>query len=102
MITPQKVADFLGQDDDGDLLVLAGEHLAAVTALVKGWTRGQGFAPEPADDLAAVILTATARLVSNPAQLTREELDGYTVTGSFSGFTLPEQMILNRYRRRAA
>lgn len=105
----EDVATFLGQGDDTALVALAREHLRAMSALARGWTRGAGFAStapggyaECADDLAAVIVAATARLVSNPAQFKREEVDGYAVTGGFDGFTLAEQMILNRYRRRAA
>lgn len=103
--TPLDVAGFLGlmgQGDDAAVLEQAEQFLGVMTSLVKGWTRGRGFTPDPADDLAAVIVTATARLLSNPAQYRREEIDGYSVAGGFDGFTLPETLILNRYRRRAA
>ncbi len=64
--------------------------------------RRAGTAPP---DLAAVALTATLRLAPNPAQrtsesTTREGVDTRRVEGSFAGFTLAEQVVLNRYRRR--
>ncbi|HWH35488.1 MAG TPA: hypothetical protein VNT56_09260, partial [Acidimicrobiales bacterium] len=67
---------------------------------------GQGF-PDPddgtvPDDLAAVVITATARLVTNPAQLEREHAGEYIAVGSFAGWTLPELAVLHRYRRRTA
>ncbi|MGO2874818.1 hypothetical protein [Corynebacterium variabile] len=51
-----------------------------------------------------VIVTAAARLVANPAQVGWKESSGaYSVsrTGGFDGFTLAEQFVLNRYRKRA-
>jgi hypothetical protein len=49
-----------------------------------------------------VIIAATARLVSNPAQFNREEISGYSAAGGFHGFTVTEQLLINRYRIRAA
>lgn len=97
------VAKFLDGDDDPDLVALAEEHSAVMVALVRAYTRGRGFDTEgaPLDDVHAVILTATARLVANP-----EQVDAYTggagVRGGFVGFSLPEQIVLNTYRRRSA
>jgi len=42
-----------------------------------------------------VIITATARLVVNPAQVSRESMDGYSAVGSLNGFTLPELAVLH-------
>lgn len=102
----QDVADFLGQSDDAALVALAAEHVRIVAAMVRSYTRGNGFDPatgDPADDVAAVITTATARLVNNPEQLGREQLGDYAVTPSpFAGWTLTETFVLNRYRRRTA
>lgn len=102
--SPQAVASFLGRADDTSIYYLADEHLTLVTAFVNAYTRGRGFtvAEGPNDDLAAVIITATARLLTNPAQVERETADGYEAVGRLDGFTLPELAVLHRYRRRAA
>lgn len=101
--TGADVAAFIGEGDDAQLVALAGEHVAIVTALARSYTRGRGFEDSTvAEDLAAVITTATARLVVNPEQTTGESVGGYSVTpGSFAGWSLVETIVLNRYRRRA-
>jgi hypothetical protein len=76
-----------------------------VTVLAKSYTRGQGFTgSEPNDDIAAVIVTASARLAANGEQLLRKRVDDveydYTLASSF-GWSLAEQFVLNRYRKRA-
>ncbi len=96
-----RVARFLGQDDDADLLALIAEHLPVITAMAKAYTRGGGFTEQgPADDIAAVITAATCRLVANPEQL-RYQAGSVSVQDSFRGWTLTETYVLNRYRRRA-
>lgn len=61
-----------------------------------------GFAVVPAD-LGAVVQTASARLVANPAQWKRQEEDGAALLAEApSGFTVGELAVLNRYRRRTA
>lgn len=72
---------------------------------VKGYKRGRGFLLEAdgvEDDIRAVIITATARLATNPSQVEREQADGWSAVGSFNGFTLPELFVLYKYRRRTA
>lgn len=102
LVTGQDVAAFLGQGDNPELVALAGEHAAIVTAMVKAYTRDNGFeAGVPGDDLAAVITTATARLVSNPGQI-RYGVGGVQMFESFQGFSLAETFVLNRYRKKAA
>jgi hypothetical protein len=100
----QDVADFLGRGDDDQLVALACQHVAIVGALAHSYTRGGGFtAGEPYDDVAAVIITATARLLPNPAQTVSESLGDFAVRpGVFHGWTLAESFVLNRYRRRSA
>ena len=50
-----------------------------------------------------MILSATARSVTNPAQTVREEIGGWnSVPARFEGFTLIEQLTLNNHRRRTA
>lgn len=100
-VTGQTVAEFLGQGDDEQLIALAGQHAAVVTALARSYTRGRGFAAaEPAEDVAAVITTATARLVANPEQLAAD-FGSVSLRGGWQGWNLAEQIVLNRYRVRA-
>lgn len=100
-VTGQQVADFLGQGDDVAAIALAEDHAAIITALARSYTRGRGFAgTEPAEDIAAVIVTATARLVANPEQLA-SDFGSVSVRGGWQGWNLAEQIVLNRYRVRA-
>lgn len=102
----QDLADFLGQGDDAQLVALSARHLDAVIAMAQAYTRGRGFSPDSwqvESDLAAVILTASARLVGNPEQYRREQVGDYSVTPTpFVGWSLVETFVLNRYRRRAS
>ncbi|HET7386131.1 MAG TPA: hypothetical protein VFJ19_05625 [Nocardioidaceae bacterium] len=102
--TGQDVAEFLGQGQDSTVLALAAEHVPIVTAMARSYTRGNGFVTGMvADDIAAVITTATARLVTNPAGTVSESPDAsYSIRyGQFAGWTLAETFVLNRYRKRA-
>ena len=104
--TGQDVLTFLGRS--GGSMTQADAHVDHVTAMVRACTRGRGFVtgtePKIAADLAAVIVTAAARLVTNPHGLREQEASGVaTVTyNEFRGFNLAEQMVLNSHRRRAA
>lgn len=101
MPTAQDVADFLGQGDDQTVLALAGEHLPIITAMARAYTRGNGFSgTDPNDEIAAVITTATARLMANPDQL-QYRVGNVSFQSSFAGWTLAETFVLNRYRKRA-
>ncbi|MDS1114488.1 hypothetical protein RD149_12000 [Gordonia westfalica] len=102
-VTGETVAAFLGQGPDPDLglVALAEQHAAIVTAMARAYTRGEGFAGGiPTDDIAAVITTATARLVANPEQI-NTTTGSVSVLGGFTGWTLAELFVLNRYRKRA-
>lgn len=103
-VTGWDVAAFMGQVGDAGFLDLATQHVMVVQALARGYTRGRGFDPatgDPADDLAAVITCATARLLANPEQL-MTTVGGVTTGNGFAGWSLAETFILNRYRKRAA
>lgn len=103
MATVTELADLLGRDEtDAVFAASAAESLAIVEQFVRAYTRGVGFDPDPTDDLDVVILAATARLVVNPAQMETERVDAFSATGGFHGFTLVEQLVMNRYRRRTA
>lgn len=76
-----------------------------VTTMARAYTRGRGFVDnEPNDEIAAVITTAAARLAGNGEQLASRKVDDveyeHSLRGSF-GWTLAEQIVLNRYRVRA-
>lgn len=102
MVTGQDVADFLGQGTDTTLVALAQEHATIITAMARAYTRDRGFTgTEPADDIAAVITTATARLVANPEQIPTD-IGSVSLRGGFTGWTLAELFVLNRYRKRAS
>lgn len=100
MPTAQDVADFLGQGDDPTVLALAGEHLPIITAMASAYTRGVGFNEGAAnEEIAAVITTATARLMGNPDQL-QYKVGNISFQTGFRGWNLAETFVLNRYRKR--
>lgn len=100
--TGADVAAFLGQGGDTTLAALAGQHVAIITAMARAYTRGAGFNnDEPSEDIAAVITTATARLVTNPEQSEDLAIGSYRTKGGFQGWTLAELFVLNRYRKKA-
>ena len=86
----------------GTLPVKGGEEVVPViTAMVAAYTRGRGFdLGVPSDDLAAVITTASARMVANPEQLPTR-VGSVEIRAGFQGFSLAETFVLNRYRKRA-
>ncbi|MGI8576484.1 MAG: hypothetical protein ACR2KG_00880 [Nocardioidaceae bacterium] len=96
------VAEFLGQGDDPTIVDLAGQHVLVVQAMASAYTRGRGFDVQgfPYDDVAAVITTATARLLANPEQIPAD-VGGVSIKGGFVGWSLAELFVLNRYRARA-
>ena len=71
--------------------------------MVKTYVRGVGFTDDVPDEaLAAVIVSSTARLVSNPTMTAFTAIDDAQVRqGTFQGWTLPELAILHAYRARA-
>lgn len=100
-VTGADVASFLGQGDNPELVALAGEHAVIVTAMVKAYTRANGFEEgTPNEELAAVITTASARLVANPEQLDTT-IGGVRTGTGFTSFSLAETFVLNRHRKKA-
>ncbi|GFG94277.1 hypothetical protein [Mycobacterium timonense] len=79
--------------------------MAVIASMVSAYTRGAGFDDgNPNDELASVILLATARLLKNISQLPMREQYGAIVVdyrAGFQGFTLAERSVLNRYRVQA-
>lgn len=100
--TGADVAAFLGQPANTQLVALAGQAVPIVTAMAMGYTRGKGFdgAVMPSD-LAAVIVTASARLATNPQQLEREALAQESASYAPIEWNLMERLVLNRYRVKA-
>ena len=82
-----------------------GQAVPVITTMAKAYTRGRGFdGDEPNDEIAAVITTAAARLAANGAQISSSETAGpfaHDVRSFFTGWTLAELFVLNRYRVRA-
>ena len=100
-VTAQDVAEFIGQGDDPAAVALAGEHLPIITAMARAYTRGNGFsAGLVAEDVAAVLVAATARLMANPDQ-TQYKAGNVSFQSFFRGWSLAETFVLNRYRRTA-
>lgn len=95
-----RVAGMVGRHGDESVIETAKAQLPLVAEYVRGYTRGRGFiGSSPAGALLAVIVSATARLATNP-----EQLDAYTM-GDYSerparlaGWTLAEIGVLHRYR----
>lgn len=103
--TAADVADFLDRGDDTALVALAGAHLPIVQEWVKAYTRGVGFdvAGEPNDAIAGVIVSACARLTSNPDSTITVAVDDFQTRKTvFEGFSLIERLVLDGYRRKAA
>ncbi|BBY47754.1 hypothetical protein MARA_12220 [Mycolicibacterium arabiense] len=76
-----------------------------ITAMVKAYTRGVGFANGvPNDELRAVILSAACRMIANPRGIELGESVGpqsVSFRGAFTGWSVAEAFTLNRYRKRA-
>ena len=84
----------------------SGTAVDIVSTLARSYTRGRGFGTigEPNDEIAAVIATAAARLAANGRQLPIDQSAGpfsHSLRGAFTGWTLAELSVLNRFRRRA-
>ena len=99
-------ADVVALTAEGtDAAAVAALAVPLVTEMAKGYTRGQGFTADvPNDDIAAVITTASARFVGNTKQTSMVKTTGpFTadLRSYFSGWTLAELFVLNRYRKRA-
>lgn len=96
-----RVIAFLGEGDHQKVLA----HVQLVTEFVRAYTRGNGFTnmiPEP--DVEAAIVTATARSLTNPGGVVQSVTSGPFTESffKFDGFSLMEQAVLNKYRRRTA
>lgn len=104
MPTGLQVAEFLGKPDE-DTIAHAEQQVDIVKAMAQAYTRGRGFTEgEPNEEIAAVIITATARLVTNPGQIVVDQTAGamsQRLGVGFQGWNIAETMVLNRYRAMA-
>lgn len=103
--TGSDVAAFLGRTQDAGFIAQADRAAAASYEFAKAFCRGRGFEDDEdvPDDLRQVIVTAAARIASNPNMLAAEQAESYASTGRFDGGWAPvELMVLTRYRRRYA
>lgn len=96
--------------NDPPLAAQAETHRVAVWRQIVAYTRGRGMTaqgyPTPItvpEDMASVLLSATARSLANPTQTRRVEAGSFSeLPGSLASFSLLETLTLNKYRRRAA
>lgn len=95
-----RVAALVGRVGDADTIATAEAQLPLVAEYVRGYTRGRGFEGEaPAGPLRAVIVSATARLATNPEQVNAYTMGDYSERpAQLAGWTLAEIGVLHRYR----
>lgn len=95
-----RVAALVGRQGDPDTEALATAQLPLVAEYVRGYTRGRGFDGDaPAGPLRAVIVSATARLATNPEQVSVYSVGDYSERpAQLAGWTLAEIGVLHRYR----
>lgn len=101
--TAADLVKFLGHDTaDTALVAQASAALTTVGAMVDAYCRGKhrNTSGEPRTGVNEVILTAAARLLTNPEQLPMD-IGDVSIRGGFTGFTLVELAVLNRYRKRS-
>jgi hypothetical protein len=100
--TSADLASFVGSAVNDDQATAV---LSVIVALASSYTRGGGFtAGEPNDDVRAVILSASVRLLRDPSQIVAGETMGpfaITYRAGFDGWSVAELGVLNRYRVRA-
>lgn len=102
-----EIADAVtGLLDAGQSTQAAGAAVAIITTIARAYTRGRGFDDlgEPNDEIAAAITTAAARLAGNARQINYSQTISELSTdlrSAFTGWTLAEKYVLDRYRVRA-
>ena len=104
--TPSDLLKQVGWSATAANVQLAQAQLESMLQFAKSYTRGIGFDDNAEGmfikpDLKTVILSAASRALANPTNAYRLEVGSANVTPArFEGFTLAEQMILNKYRVR--
>lgn len=95
-----RVAAMVGQHGSEPVIDTAKAQLPLVAEYVRGYTRGRGFdGSAPAGPLLAVIVSATARLATNPEQVSAYTMGDYSERPArLAGWTLAEIGVLHRFR----
>lgn len=95
------VVQMLGQVGNPDIEAMVLATFPMIVEFARAYTRDQGFvAGVPNASIRAVVHTATARFCANPDQVS-STVGGVTIGKGFSGWSLAELAVLNRYRKRA-
>lgn len=103
-MTPEELVKFTGTQGP-NVDAQAATALTTAQALVGAYCRGRekrGDVYRPGVE--EVIMMVAARILANPEQISvREQVGPYQMykAAGFSGFTLVELAVLNRYRKRA-
>lgn len=76
--------------------------LSIVTAMARSYTRGEGFTDTgPVEEIRAVVLGASLRLLAHPRQIQMSESVGpesASYTSGFTGWTISEKAVLDSFR----
>lgn len=104
LVSPATLQSFTPDDQLSD--ELAALAVESASALVDAYTRGRHLDRHgnPRPGITTVVLTVAARIGANPGQVSRQDQAGNFSSrrgAGFAGFTLAEQAVLNRYRKRA-
>jgi hypothetical protein len=103
--TGTDIAAYLGRTQDSGFLEQARVAAQAAYEFARGYCRGRGFEDDEdlPGDLRMVVITAGARLATNPNMLRAEQAESYASNSGPDGFWAPmELVVLKRYRRTAA
>lgn len=103
-VSPEKIISFLG--DSPVSPEIAATAVETAVALIGGYCRGNHVDKlgDYRDGIESVVVTVASRIAANPAQVTIRDTAGPFSRSrgqGFSGFTLAELAVLNRYRKRA-
>jgi hypothetical protein len=99
------VAAYLGRTQDAAFIDQADSAAAASYEFARAYCRGRGFEDDEdvPRDLRQVIISAAARLATNPNMLRGEQAESYaSSSGQDGGWAPIELSVLGLYRRRYA
>lgn len=103
--TGADVSAYLGRTQDVPFTTQADKAVSATYEFARSYCRGRGFEDDedlPAD-LRMVVITAAARLATNPTMLRAEQAESYASNSGPDGTFAPVELaVLHRYRRRVA
>lgn len=105
-VTADELLEFATPVADGTDPEKAAQHaLIAAEGVIEAYTRGRhARAGAYRPGVRSVVLTAAARILANPGQVSVRVTSGAVTVSKgagWQGFTLGEQQVLNRYRKRA-